>query len=70
MGKKKKAKPPEKRKRNIFEIRQDAYLRKLAELLKRRERLLDRLSDLVLEESYLEFETRCAITRLLVQGKK
>lgn len=69
MGKKKKAKPPEKRKRNIFEIRRDAHFRKLAKLMRKRERLLDKLAYHVLAESILEFKTADAIEKFLAQKK-
>jgi len=51
----------------IFEVRRNAQLRKLAKLLRKRERLLDKLTDLDLTESNLEFETANAIEKFLAQ---
>lgn len=70
MGKKKKAKPPEKKKRNIFEIRRDAHLRKLAKLLRKRERLLWGMSCVDEEEAIVERATSRQIEEFLEDQKK
>ncbi len=69
MGKKKKAKPIEKKKMSRAEIQYRAGLRKLAKLLRKRERLLDRLHATVLDESILEWETATTIERFLREQK-
>lgn len=52
------------------EIQFRAKLLKLAKLMRKRERLLDRLHSAVLDESIIENKTATSIERFLAQKKK
>lgn len=55
---------------NIFQIQRNARLRKLVKLIRRRERLLDQLYSVTLNESILESVTAREIERFLAQEKR
>ena len=68
MGKKKKAKPVKRG--PLAKIQYYARLRKLAKLMRKRERLLDRLYSVVLDESILESRTAREIEEFLDAQKR